>query len=622
MLLAGVVPLLSATTARTAAAPSEATPGSGVAAAIGTVGDPTPLLDVQKGVNEIASSPLTFLSHTYENVQAYYTAFGSALKAPLTALTDLIGKASVLARSYLSGDPQLELFARTEFEDQLALTAKVLEKLGPVVGAVNLGLAINELHAATDTADQIAAGLDVISSGLSTFAETVAVDYPPAAVFLERVAALATLTSNGIRGGEWLATQLDKWIHPGSYTVTPDIIQSGKPDLNGVVEGFVVFSNPAGGALFYTNTAPARGTVTVIADGNTARFIYHPAPAAQLDAEAAKHDLSDSFTITATDIKTQQKATTGPIPVDVDPGTPQLGRPPSTKSDPDSNGAVNVTINTTDPANGKVTYIGPMTVPTQGTITNFNSEKGTFTYTPNTDATAGAPVAGTPIVNTPDANTGVVTGSAVFTTPINDSFTVTASNGVNTAPEVIPITTSVNGASNLTYTLTTAPTLGAVTVNDDGTFTYTPTAAARQAALTNPTNDTFTITADPRVITGTNGATSASETITVPVSAADPIIGTWTGPALVSGGDSMAYVGGGVYTIAHLTGDIWGTFTQTGPGTYAGHATIVDIESFTMVLNSDGTELTFYETVSLNGQVVSVSGIATKVQSSPMAPLD
>ncbi len=89
-------------------------------------------------------------------------------------------------------------------------------------------------------------------------------------------------------------------------------------------------------------------------------------------------------------------------------------------------------------------------------------------------------------VGTPDPVNGVVTGSLNFT------------------------------GTNLTYTVTTPPTNGAVTVDTAGNFTYTPTLAARAAAA-NPGAPT-TATQDNFTVTASNNAGSAPETVTVPVS--------------------------------------------------------------------------------------------------------
>jgi VCBS repeat-containing protein len=86
------------------------------------------------------------------------------------------------------------------------------------------------------------------------------------------------------------------------------------------------------------------------------------------------------------------------------------------------------------------------------------------------------PVAGTPTVGTSTLPTGEVTGTLGFTEPAG-----------------LP----------LTYTVTTNPTQGSVTVDSAGAFTYTPNAAAAT-----PWVDTFTVTAS-------DGLAATSKTVTV-----------------------------------------------------------------------------------------------------------
>jgi VCBS repeat-containing protein len=88
------------------------------------------------------------------------------------------------------------------------------------------------------------------------------------------------------------------------------------------------------------------------------------------------------------------------------------------------------------------------------------------------------PVAGIPTVGTPITATGELTGTLGFTEPAG-----------------LP----------LTYTVTTNPTQGSVTVDSAGAFTYTPYAAAATQSV-----DTFTVTAS-------DGLAATSKTVTVPV---------------------------------------------------------------------------------------------------------
>ena len=97
-----------------------------------------------------------------------------------------------------------------------------------------------------------------------------------------------------------------------------------------------------------------------------------------------------------------------------------------------------------------------------------------------------APVAGAPGAQTVDPETGTVTGTLGFTDPDGD---------------------------DLTYTVTTPPIGGTLTVAADGSFVYTPTAAARLQADAGTTTS-FTVSAS-------DGQASASTTIGVPITPAE-----------------------------------------------------------------------------------------------------
>ncbi|TDK87461.1 right-handed parallel beta-helix repeat-containing protein [Mycolicibacterium mucogenicum] len=102
---------------------------------------------------------------------------------------------------------------------------------------------------------------------------------------------------------------------------------------------------------------------------------------------------------------------------------------------------------------------------------------------------------GTPTVGTPDATTGAVSGS---------------------------LNVKNQGTGSVTYTVSSQPTYGTVTVNTDGTFTYTPTKLARDlsAVSANANTSSFTVLAS-------SGSSKVSETVTVPV-LATPITGDST----------------------------------------------------------------------------------------------
>ena len=117
-----------------------------------------------------------------------------------------------------------------------------------------------------------------------------------------------------------------------------------------------------------------------------------------------------------------------------------------------------------------------------------------------------APVVGPPIVGTPNSQTAVVTGNIVASDPDGDQ---------------------------LSYTVSTAPTYGAVSVAGDGSFTYTPTLQGRQSA----TQDSFVVT----VSDGQATVTSAVTVTVLPLPVSNQ-------PHLVvdaSAGDGWLAVGGG-----------------------------------------------------------------------------
>jgi len=100
----------------------------------------------------------------------------------------------------------------------------------------------------------------------------------------------------------------------------------------------------------------------------------------------------------------------------------------------------------------------------------------------NTTATVKA---GKATVGAPDGETGVVSGSLNFTT---------------------------TGTGTPTYSVSSQPVYGAVTVNSNGTFTYTPSKLARDLSAVSANQNTATFT-----VVGSMGSASASQTVTVPV---------------------------------------------------------------------------------------------------------
>jgi YVTN family beta-propeller protein/VCBS repeat-containing protein len=124
------------------------------------------------------------------------------------------------------------------------------------------------------------------------------------------------------------------------------------------------------------------------------------------------------------------------------------------------------------------------------------------------------PVAGMPTATgRPDAVTGLVTGSLAVTDP---------------------------GGQSLTYTLTTKPTQGTVTLTSTGAYTYTPTDWKSSVNTGSPMTDTFTVTA-------TNGLTSTTQTVTLKIQPGDLSIGTPLGLAVGSIANAVAVSPNGQY---------------------------------------------------------------------------
>lgn len=147
----------------------------------------------------------------------------------------------------------------------------------------------------------------------------------------------------------------------------------------------------------------------------------------------------------------------------------------------------------------------------------------------------GTPVPGAPTTGTPNSITGVVSGRARFTDPAGRPMTFGASQ------------TSTGG--------------GAVSVNtSSGTYTYTPTQTQRQQATATST-DTFTITAS-------NGVNTATSTITVAIGAGTP---QTRGVALSTANTTT----GAVSSIsAGFTDPAGRPLTYSGPTTSTGGGTV------------------------------------------------
>ncbi len=289
--------------------------------------------------------------------------------------------------------------------------------------------------------------------------------------------------------------------------------------VGGVVTGTVTATDPAGKSLTYSAASnPANGTVTVTVAGG---YTYTPSLLAQEQASVGG-PTTDSFTVTATNGTYTSTAGTISVPITAVADTPSA--PQSASQSADASGLVTGTLTSTDPAGKTLTYSAASN-PAYGTVTV--TATGGYTYTPSTLAQAQAGTGG----------------------PTTDSFTVTATNGTYTSVAgtvSVPITaiadipstpqsasqstsatgvvtgtlTSIDPAGKtLTYSATSNPTNGTVTVTAAGGYTYTPTQAAELlAAQGGPTIDSFTVTAS----NGTD--TSAVGTIAVPITKSTAVV--------------------------------------------------------------------------------------------------
>jgi VCBS repeat-containing protein len=318
-------------------------------------------------------------------------------------------------------------------------------------------------------------------------------------------------------------------VGPANAAPVPGTPTVGRPDpSSGVVTGTVTATDADKDALnFSTPATTTKGSVAI--NASTGAFTYTPSLSARQTATAAT---TDGFSVTVTDGYGGSKAVNVVVPVDR--GIPQPGVITMSTPDPIT-GGVYGGMGWFIPAQLRGTFSGSSTSTGGGTVV-INASTSEFTYTPTR------------------AQRLKATGSTT------DTFTITASNGVNTAAQTITVpvlkvvnsapvagtptastsatTGVVTGAINatdpdkdtLTYTATTATTSkGSAAITSTGAYTYTPTATARHsAARTGATaankTDTFTAT-----VTDRYGATTAIPvSVTVAPANATPVAGTST----------------------------------------------------------------------------------------------
>lgn len=302
----------------------------------------------------------------------------------------------------------------------------------------------------------------------------------------------------------------------------PSTVSQTTNPTTGLVTGSVGSTDPAGRPLTYNVLTTTLGG-TLNFDSATGNYTYQPSALAMALAAAGLGPVSDVFTVTASNgiLTSSPSIITVPISaVNGKPGTPVGG---AQVTNPGS-GVVTGSVSAADPLGQGVTY-DVITSTLAGTL-NFNEATGTYTYTPSAAARTLASAG----VTTPDVFTVVAVNAAgtssiaTITVPIAPNpaapSTPTKTNQqVNSSTGLVTgkITATDPNGLPLTYTLTLGGIQGTYTVSANGDFTFQPSSAARTASYLagGNLNDVFTVTVS-------NGYSSSSNVITVPVSPKRP----------------------------------------------------------------------------------------------------
>lgn len=314
-------------------------------------------------------------------------------------------------------------------------------------------------------------------------------------------------------------------ITAGNATPTaPVSLSQNVNPLTGQVTGQVGSTDPGGQSLTYTViTSTLGGTLTL--NSQTGQYTYQPSALAMALAAAGLGNVSDVFTVVATNgiLPSTPSIITVPITaIEGKPGTPVGGAQTTNVI----TGVVTGSVSASDPIGAGVTY--DVITSTLGGTLNFNEQTGTYTYTPSAAARVlAATGVNTDVFTVVARNAAGVSSIATITVPVAPNpappSTPTKTNQVvNNTTGVVTgkiVSTDPNGLP-LTYTLTLGGIQGSYTVSANGDFTFTPSSAARTAAYTasllgQTLNDVFTVTVS-------NGISSSSAIITVPVSPKRP----------------------------------------------------------------------------------------------------
>jgi VCBS repeat-containing protein len=276
-------------------------------------------------------------------------------------------------------------------------------------------------------------------------------------------------------------------------------------NLGGVGFGGVALD---GDVLTYSASDPSRGTVVVAQDGS---YIYTP------DADLAHNGGTDTFTASVSGIRLVRNvfgyagflkhvvpklAPTGTtaadttvvtvnVPIGLVNAAPTVDTPTLDAADIRS-GAISGRLAATD-ADGDTAVFAIGTAPARGTVV-VDAATGTFTYTPSADARHAAAANSATAADQADTFTIAVSDGYGGTVVVPVSVTVTPANSAPSAAADTCIRDCVDGGGVgdvigsdtdgdvLTYTVTTSPDHGSVSINSaTGAFTYTP--AGSQAAV-------------------------------------------------------------------------------------------------------------------------------------------
>ena len=391
--------------------------------------------------------------------------------------------------------------------------------------------------------------------------------------------ATVTITITNVNDAPVVGNDTYTVIKNNTLTVPVSGVLTNDSDPDGDVLTAVLVTGPAHAAVFNLN---ANGSFTYTPSNNYVgpdSFTYQAN-----DGTATSGVATASITVLATNtapVVTNQSVT---IPEDT---------------------ATNLVMNATDIDANPLTFI-IVIGPTNGVLSNVNTNTGTFTYRPNTNFAGGDSF--TFRVNDGLTNSGLAT-YGITILPVNDA---PVANNLNV---ITPEDTSTNlvltatdpDNTNLVFAILNGPTNGSLGVlnTNTGTVTYSPTANYHGP-------DTFTFT----VFDGTLFATGTVFITVTPVNDAPVAFSQnltnaedTALPITLTGAD----VDGPVTNFTVLTQPLFGTLTGTAPNlTYTPSNNFTGVVSFTFNVN-DGSLTSATATVTITITNVNDAPVATNL---------